>query len=182
MRVSWLLFVAIVVLASACQTVGTNDDPESAQRLLPNIANYDASNADSIVDAVTTAVGGAAALQGNFPAAAALAKVEQTLQCLQDTGTIAANTYIENPPAEVVPKAGIVAVVNQDRLSTNLTACIFSLQRDENLRSQAATIEPCFGDGSLQFRSVNYSYLYAATDPDTCAIFKTHFENVQLNQ
>lgn len=176
-----LFFPLILLLVAACTPSGSSTDENAAQLLLPQIVGYESQNADNIVDAITAAGSGGALVTGNPGLAGVVYKLNDTLQCLQDTGSIGANTYVESQPADLIPKAGFVAVINQDRFNQNLVACIASLNAggESTLRSQSVTLEPCASSGQITFRGNGYTYIYAATASDLCSTFQGHFNSVQ---
>lgn len=172
-----VLFLTIMLTIAACQDTGnTAQDAQSAQRLLPNIAAYTATDVDTAVDGAFTAVGGAALAGGQAQVTAAVAKAEQMLQCFQDRGAVAAKFYTETNPSDVIPKVGAVLVINQTRISQEFLNC--ALGGQEGFSSQSV-IEPCADNGSFTYEGDDISYVYVGSQPEVCQIFEQHFLSLQ---
>lgn len=172
------LLGGVILLVSACSNNNqTSNDPVAAQQLLPNIAGYTATDANSLVSALTTAGAGAMLAQGNLPVAAAIARGETILQCLQGKGAAGGKTYVQQVLSEVIPQAGVAIVINQDRLSENLLGCLLTTGQ-EGMRSQAVTIEPCAQSGAFTYQSNSYSYIYVGIGDELCGYFAQHFTSL----
>ncbi|RMG84879.1 MAG: hypothetical protein D6712_10490 [Chloroflexi bacterium] len=184
------LFLLIGLLITACDAVqSTGDtaaDPAAAGNFLPNLSGYSASNADSIVDAVTAISGGASLLSGNPVLAGAIAKIDDVIQCYQDVGAVAANIYTPTDFSNVlegeVPALGVVAIINQQRLMNNFLACVAGQRSVQGFSAQSAALEPCTGSGTFDVGDNTYTYLYAATQGALCEVFDQHFQAVRQNQ
>lgn len=182
-----LLILTLTALLAACggQPGGSASDAQAAQNLLPRIVGYQASSVDNLVDAITAAGGSAALINGNPLLAAAIARIDQTIQCYRNVGAVAANSYVQSDVSSLlqgsVPRAGVVAVINQERLSGNFMQCVLGMGGD-GIQAQAVTLEPCTGSGTFVFRGQNITYIYAATDQQLCSIFQGHFDAVAANQ
>lgn len=181
----WLL--AVTLMMTACTfslntgpTGDTANQSTSAQAFLPDISGYSRSDADSIGDAITSVGGGASLITGNPALAAAIVKIDDMIQCYQNTGAVAANVYTQIDLASVlqgeIPRIGVLAVINEDRISRNFLNC--ALSGSSGFSAQSATIEPCFGSGSLQREGETIHYLYAATAPGLCSSFQLHFDSL----
>jgi len=173
------LLLALVLVVSGCQTVGTVDDSAAAQQFLPNVAGFDVSNADSIVDALTAAGAGGALASGNVPAAVAIERADTVLQCLQDTGSLTARMYVEAQPRGIVPEAGAVMVANTTRVNQNLLACLTQGRPQGDFSTQSITLEPCVGSGEFVFQSDNFSFIYVGVGNSICTAYDTHFGSLQ---
>lgn len=174
---SILVVISIIALTlAACTPTGDDtSQPEAAQNLLPNINGYNANSVSNVVSAFTTIAAGASATTGNIPLAAGIARAEVVVNCLQNTGSIAANTYIEASPANIVPEVGMAVVINETRLSNNLLACLL----DAGPAAQAVVIEPCVGNGSFTFNGDRVSYVYVGVGERLCGFFAQHFSNLE---
>lgn len=177
-----ILLTIVLVLIAACGPTGDSaSDAVSAETLLPNINGYTRSDTVSLQDALTAAGSGAALTTGNAPLAAGIARIDVMVDCMRDVGAVAANSYVETSLSDVIPKAGVVAVINQTRVESNLLAC--ALTTGDNASAQGVgDIEPCAGNGSFVYRDNNISYIYAATNPELCTLFESHFSSVEQNQ
>ncbi|NWG15073.1 MAG: hypothetical protein HXY41_00420 [Chloroflexi bacterium] len=188
MRKSGVLLIVTVILVlmavAACQVVpGTGDsssDAAAAQKFLPNLSGYAATEASNIQDALTKVGAGASVLSGNLPLAAAIAKLDDTLRCYQNVGAVAVRVYTEQDivravTAASVPKIGVVGVVNTTRLQRNLFSCVLNTGGGAQAQAQGATIEPCGGSGSFTANGENLQYVYAATAPDLCSAIQGSF-------
>lgn len=174
------LFVLMLALAACGDTGDTRSDPEAAQQLQPNITGYTRSNADSLVDAITAAGAGASLTTGNVPAAAAIAKAEAVVQCLQDRGAVDASVYVETSPANIVPEAGVSVIINQTRVNQNLLSCL-TLGQTEGITAQGVTIEPCTSSGNFTYKGDNFTYVYIGVGDNLCGFFAQHFASIQAN-
>lgn len=157
-------------------TGDTAADPASAQNLLPDLTSfgYSSTSASSIQDAITATGGGAAVINGNPALSAAIAKIDEMINCYEATGSVAARIYtdanIGNLLAGELPRVGAVAVINRDRVARNLLACALNTNQG-GFRAQSAEIEPCGGAGSVQRDGETLDFVYAATDPQLCQLF-----------
>lgn len=173
-----VLLLTMMLTIAACQDTGnTAGDAQSAQRLLPNIEAYTATDVDTAVDGAFTAVGGAALAGGQVEITAAVAKAEQVIQCFQDRGAVAARFYSEKTPTDVVPKVGAVLVINQTRITQEFFNCALGGQ-EETFGAQAV-VEPCADSGSFTYEGDNISYVYVGSQPAVCSIFEQHFLSLQ---
>jgi len=172
----WLSLILFVL--TACGGTGNiAGDAQSAQRLLPNLAAYTATNVDAAIDGAFTAVGGAALVGGQVALTAAVAKIEQVLQCFQDRGAIAAKFYTETHPTGAVPLVGAVLVINQTRINQELINC--ALGGQEGLPSaQTIAIEPCAHAGTFDYQGNTISFVYVGSHPQVCALYEQHFNNL----
>ena len=176
-RLACVLMVALV-LSSACSDTGNSaNDALSAQRMLPNLAAYTATNVDTTMDGAFAAVGGAALVGGQVGITAAIAKVEQVLQCFQDRGAIAARFYSQTQPEGNIPHIGAALVINQSRINQEMINCALGGQ-EEAISAQAIDIEPCASAGTFEFEGDRISYVYVGSHPDVCALYQLHFDNL----
>ena len=172
------LLSLLLPLLSACGDTGNEaNDANSAQRLLPNLAGYSASDVDTTIDGAFAAVGGATLLSGQFGITAAIAKAEQILQCFQDRGAIAAKFYRQLDSTLTAPKIGGALVINQTRINQEVINCILGGQED-NVSAQTFAIEPCASAGSLIYKGDTISYVYVGSHSDVCEVFQLHFDNL----
>ncbi len=172
-----LTCLILPLLASCSDTGNAANDANSAQRLLPNLAAYTATDVDTSIDSAFAAVGGAALMGGQIGITAAIAKAEQILQCFQDRGALAAKFYQSSESSLLAPKAGGALVINQSRVNQELINCALGGQED-NASAQNFAIEPCASAGSLTYQGDGVSYIYVGSHPDVCALFKLHFDNL----
>ena len=172
------LLALLLPLLSACGDTGNEaDDAKSAQRLLPNLVDYSASDIDATVDGAFAAVGGAALMGGQFGLTAVIAKAEQILQCFQDRGALAARYYQHSDTSLTAPKIGASLVINQSRVNQELINCALGGQED-NASAQTFSIEPCASAGTLNYEGDTISYVYVGSHPDVCDVFQLHFDNL----
>ncbi len=162
-------------------TGDTSNQNTSAQLFLPPIAGFTQTNADNITDAITSLGGGASLISGNPALAAGIAKIDSMIQCYQNVGAVAANVYAEDNIGQLlqgqVPSIGVLAVVNQDRLSRNFLNC--ALSGSDAFSAQDVTIEPCFGSGTFVREGETITYIYAATAPGLCQSFQNYYDSIQ---
>ena len=168
----------ILAFITACSDTGnTSTDALSAQRLLPNLADYTATDVDTTIDGAFAAVGGAALVGGQIGITAFVAKAEQILQCFQDRGALAAKFYSKSQPGSAVPQVGAVLVINQSRINQEMINCVLGGQ-EESLSAQSLNIEPCASAGTIGYQGDTISYVYAGSHPDVCALYQLHFDNL----
>jgi len=170
------LMLSLLVIAACGPTGDTTSDAESAQSLLPNITGYTVNSVDNVIDGFTAAVAGSSAVTGNAPLAAGIVKAEAVVQCLQDTGAIAAQTYTETSPANFIPEVGLAFVVNQTRIADNILSCVAGA--NQGVSAQSIAIEPCIQNGSFTFNGDNVSYFYMGVGDSICGFFNQHFTNL----
>jgi hypothetical protein len=176
-----VLCIFILVAAVGCSLVQpTGDkatDVEAVQNFIPDLPDYNKNDADNIVDALSSVAGGTSLLSGNPLVAAAVAKIDDMIQCYQNVGAVTAQVYtqktfdITNPQP---PAAGVLAIINQDRLRDNFLSCALS-SGNQAFSAQSVTLEPCVGSGSFVVNNETITYLYAATMPSLCTAFAQHF-------
>lgn len=174
----YVLLLTLALLLAACgQPQGSASDAAAAQRYLPNIIGYSASSADSIVSAITAAGAGGALTSGNVPLAAAISRADSVYQCLKNTGAVDARVYLESPPQSLVPEAGAVIVIHQERFNQNLLGCLVSGARAESL--QGVLPEICSDSGTFLQEGVSYQYVYVGAGSRLCGFFSQHFSNLK---
>lgn len=173
-----LALLGLTGCALGTETGHTSGDAPAAQSFFPNVPGYNVQATNSVQDAIVTALGGASLLSGNPIQAALVMQVDRVIDCYRDVGAVDARIYVEqlsNLDSVRVPVAGVLAVINQDRVRDNFLACISQTPLDGMFRSQAAQPEPCYGSGTFRFGNDTISYLFAATDRPLCQSFEAHF-------
>lgn len=176
-----VLLLVMALLVAACQPTGdTAADPEAAQNLLPQLPEFETSDADSIIDALTTAGVGASVTTGNAPAAVLVQQVEAVTQCLQDVGAVAANVYVDNSVSvdNPLPRAGVIAVVNTSRVEQNLLQCAMSTGNLPGVNAQGVQLSPCADNGTFTYEGDDIVWLVAATDTFVCEAAALHFRRL----
>jgi hypothetical protein len=139
-------------------------------------------NSNSITDALTTAGAGAALAGGNAPVAAAIAKAENVVQCMQEKGAADARIYVEAAQTGVIPETGASVVINTTRVNRNLLECLTTgNQGEQPLTAQAVEIVPCTGTGAFTYQGENFTYLYVGVGDKLCGFFNQHFESIKAN-
>jgi hypothetical protein len=184
MHLRIIMLLALILLLPSCEVAGqlagavpttgdTSADPSAAQRFLPNLSNYgySATDATSVSSAIASLGGSASLITGDPVTAALINQIDSMIQCYGRVGAVAARIYTETNIGSVlqgqVPKLGVLAVINQDRLANNFLQCAL---RQQGLSAQAA-VEPCGGSGSFSRDGETLHYIYAATNPDLCTLF-----------
>ena len=159
---NFALLSLLLIFAVSCSDTGNRPtDATSAQRLLPNLANYSATDVDTTIDGAFAAFGGASLLSGQVAITAVFAKAEQILQCFQDRGALAAKFYRQLDSTVTAPKIGGALVINQSRINQEVLNCILGGQ-EGNANAQTIALEPC----------------YVGSHPDVCEVFQLHFDNL----
>lgn len=180
-KVSIILMLALAFALAGCNLggAGTGDtasDPQAAQAFLPDLPDYNETNARSITDALAAIGVGGSAVTGNIPLAALIGQVDRMIQCYESTGAVAARVYVPLNAVEAatgvatgqIPSAGVLAIVNQDRLASNFLSCATGGGSD-NFSAQA--VQPCFGSGQFVSAGQTFHYIYGATEDGLCGQF-----------
>ncbi|GIK27072.1 MAG: hypothetical protein IT298_10525 [Chloroflexi bacterium] len=167
-----LVIVGVLALAvlTACDTIQpTGDsasDAESAQNQLPTLSQYTSTDADSVKDALTRALQVGSLGSGNLIAAGLIERLNNTADCLGNVGAIAGRVYTGLTP----PVVGVLAVVNNERLTNNFLQCAVNPGMESQSLSRQA-LQPCAKSGSYTDNGISYSYIYAASDISMCNAF-----------
>ncbi len=177
LRLFALLCLLLPALSACSETGNVANDATSAQRLLPNLAAYSATDVDTTIDGAFAALGGAAMMGGQIGVTAAVAKLEQILQCFQDRGAIAARYYQGDISNLLAPRVGAAMVINQSRINQELINCALGGQ-ESNASAQNLSIDPCAEAGSLTYAGDTISYVYVGSHSDVCEVFQLHFDNL----
>lgn len=182
MKIRSLILILITALAlTACNFDRSSDDTdtdvEAAQSFFPALQSYNASSTDNIRDAVVTALGGASLLTANPVQAGLIAQADSMIDCYQEVGAADAQVYTQriNISEPTIPIAGVLAVVNQNRVADNFLHCLTSTPLDGVFGAQSVQPQPCYGYGTFTFNEDRISFLYAATDQPLCNEFNTYF-------
>lgn len=172
------LLLALSVAASCIpNTNQTANDPLAAQQLMPNIIGYTANEVTDVVTALSTAATAASLAGGNLPVAGALNRAEALLRCLQERGAVSGRSYLQQNITNIVPEAGVVVIINNDRVAENFLSCLASGARP--MTAQTVTIEPCAEAGTFTFQNNNYSFVYVGVGNELCGYFALHFNNLR---
>jgi hypothetical protein len=175
-----LILVLSVIAACTPNTSQTVNDPVAAQQLMPNIVGYTANEVTDVVAALSTAASAASLAGGNLPVAGALNRAETLLRCLQERGAVSGRSYLQQNITNIVPEAGVVVIINNDRVAENFLACLAAAPRP--MTAQTVTIEPCAEAGSFTFQNNNFSFVYVGVGNELCGYFSTHFNNLRGNR
>ncbi len=174
-----MLMILTALALVGCQGTGDkNTDVEAAQSFFPVLTGYTTYQTDNVQDALTAAVGGAGLLTGNVVQAALVQRIDALIDCYRRVGAVDAQIYVEQVTSLQtvrVPRAGVLAVVNQDRVRENFLSCISDTPLDGMFGAQSADPEPCTGSGTFTFQGDRISYLFAATDTPLCTLMTNHF-------
>ncbi len=174
-----LFLIVILSLIAACapNTSQTANDPVAAQQLMPNIVGYAANDVTDVVAALSTAASAASLAGGNLPVAGALNRADALLRCLQERGAVSGRSYLQQNITNIVPEAGVVVIINNDRVAENFLACLAS--GASPMRAQTVTIEPCAEAGNFTFQNNSYSFVYVGVGNELCGYFALHFNNLR---
>lgn len=179
-RIVILMMICVLAL-SACNfstsTDDTEDDEQAAQSFFPTLNGYNQNNADSIIDAVTTTLGGASLVTGNPVAAVLIERADTMIDCYQQVGAADARIYTQviNITEPSIPTAGVLAVVNQNRVIDNFLHCLTQNPLSGAFSAQSVQPEPCYGYGTFETNGDNISFFYVATDTPLCDLFNASF-------
>jgi hypothetical protein len=173
-------WLAVLIVFAGCRVVpATGDtitDAASAENfIIQSIPGYAVTDAASVTDALAKAGVTGSILTGNLPAAGALGKLDDIIQCYRNVGAVAARVYTETNIINTIngnPKIGVLAVINTTRLQRNLLQCV--LNTGPSAQAEGG-VEPCGGSGGFQVSGEDLQYLYAATTPELCQTFQSNF-------
>ncbi|MFW5692065.1 MAG: hypothetical protein ACOCX3_01805 [Chloroflexota bacterium] len=179
-RMGLVLILLSALMLAACETTGdTSEDAEAAQSFFPQLSGYTVQSTDNVQDAISSALAAAGVGTGNFVATGAVLKIDDFIDCYRSVGAFDARIFVEQPTDALIvegvraPMAGVVVVINQDRVMDNLLPCL--ARAPEAFSPQAIVPEPCYGNGTFEFAGDTIGYLYAATDRPLCERFAQHF-------
>lgn len=181
------VFTLMIVLG-ACSQFGTGgainapttgdtaNDAAAAGQYVPNIPGFIQLDTTDIVSALTSVGAPISLITGNPVSAALLSQIQGMMDCYSNVGAVASRVYAQTDIASIVegqiPVAGVVAVINTDRVANNFLPC--ALGSGRGMRAEAS--QPCGGSGSFPAANgENITYLYAATSQDLCNIFLGSF-------
>jgi len=174
-----ILFILFILPLVACEATGNEQqDPQAAQSFFPTFTGYNIEGLQGVQDAV---LGGLTAFgigTGNLPFSALMYKLDDFVDCYRETGAFDARLYVErlsNVDDVRLPVAGVLVVLNQNRVIDNFLPCI---TRPPSDIARVMTAEPCTGNGTFQSGTDTISYLYAATDEPLCALWQAHFTSL----
>lgn len=183
-----ILTLLSFLLLAACESTGdTTEDPEAVQNFFPQVPGYNMQQTTNIQDAVTTAMSAAGISSGNLVGMGVVIKLDDFVDCYREVGAFDARVYVEQPSDDMIqegvrpPRAGVVVLVNQNRLMDNLMPCMARAPSGP-FSAQDATPEPCYGNGEFVFNEDTFGYLYAATDQPLCDQYQQHFNQYQEAQ
>jgi hypothetical protein len=176
----------LMLAATACSIVGgvnvpstgnTSNDAAAAQQFVPpSLPGYIVTEAQSLSSALSGIAGGAALLTGNPVLAGLIAQIDGMMACYSATGSVTARVYVQANVSSLlsgeIPSAGVMAVINQNRIINNFLACALG-SGPEAFSAQARSVQPCGSSGSFVVNGETLLYLYAATDPQLCAAFQS---------
>ncbi len=175
-RILILLLIGLMLLAGCDPTGDTNTDAEAAQSFLPTFEDYTTYETESVQTAITTALGGTSALTGNPVQAALIERIDSLLSCYREVGAVDANIFIEsvaNVDELRLPRAGVLVVINQDRVKDNFIACLTQDPLEGVMSFNVP--EPCAGSGEFTFEGDKITFAYVASDTPLCDQFIGHF-------
>lgn len=170
-RLVFILLASLATLLVACDTIAaptgdTSTDVDSAQNQLPSFANYAQTDAQNVKEALTRAIQAGSLATGNLISAGILERLNTMADCFADVGALAGRVYTSlNPPA-----AGLLVVVNNERITSNFMQCAVNPGARAQMRS--AVVEPCASAGTYTDNNITYSYIYASSDPSMCGSFE----------
>jgi hypothetical protein len=173
------MIVLCALLMTACSLGATGDtanDAQAAQRYLPTVAGYTASNATNVSSALANLGVGASALTGNPAMSLAINRIDAMIGCYQNVGAVAAQVYSPTQydiTSADIPGVGAVAVINEDRLRDNFLSCVVNNESADSFSAQA--FEPCFDSGSFEAEGDTFHFVYGGTTPELCTAFQQTF-------
>lgn len=169
-----LLLLSVTMLLAACGETDSNTDAASVQNLFPELNGYGVQETESIQDAFSVALAGAGVASGAGVAALpVIERIDSVIDCYREVGAVDAKIYIaEQQSALLTPSAGVLAIVNQDRVVNNFINCVADVPL---FNAQEAGPTICSRSGSFMYEGDTINYLYATTDSRLCSLFDNHF-------
>lgn len=167
-----LIIIALVVAAcDPTDTGNTSTDAAAAQQFIPHPGGYAEHDTENIQDTIADTLTGAGVLTGNPIQSVLINQISNFIDCYRDVGAFDARIHVKNVNLEsITPVAGVVGVINQDRVIENFLSCA------SPLRSQSSElIQPCSGGGTFQAEGDTFYYIYAASGAELCGIYESHF-------
>jgi len=179
------LFVGVIIMSACSLNVGdiagavpttddTSSDPSAVQQFLPTIPGYTATDADSIVDAISAVGGSASLITGNPVTAALIAQIDGMIQCYQQVGAVGAKIYTQADIGQILegqlPTVGALAMINQNRVANNFLPC--ALGGMSQFSAQA--VQPCSSSGQFVVNNETILYVYGATTQALCDQFNAY--------
>lgn len=159
-----LFLILMVLVLVAC---GDEEGGEEAQSFLPALENYNTIDGENLSTALQ-AVGAYAAIQADPRMAGIVVMTDEFLDCAAEQGAVATRMYHSqsNPVS-----AGVVAVVNTERLAAfdSIVRCM--LGDAVSFRTAVARPEPCYDAWTYTRDNVEYWMMYAGTEEEICTDF-----------
>lgn len=166
------LFAMLLILAlitAACDA--PSGTAPSASSLLPNLGGYSVVEGQSVQEFITGLGETAGGMSLNPAMIAAIAAVDQVIDCYRDVGAVDFRLYSKDDFPTV---AGVVAITNRDLLLDPQTflRCVGLDQATGAGEGQGGgVIQPCFHSYSPVIEDDTFDIIYAGTDLEICQAF-----------
>jgi hypothetical protein len=177
------LLMLLMIALAACQSTGDDEeDAAAAQSFFPEFTEYTVQGTENIQDAIASTLTAANLSTANVPLAGVVLKMDDFIDCYRETGSFDAQIYVENPTDQLIeegvrlPYAGLLVIVNQDRLANNLLPCLTRGPQDLFGAQAVQTPDPCSGNGTFEFEGDTIGYLYLGSDGPMCDLFQIHLD------
>ena len=176
-RVFIIIILGLLILAGCADTGHRSTDPQAAQSFFPTFANYTVQGTENTQDSIAAILGGAGLMTGNPVQILLVERLDTLLDCYRDRGAFDARIYTSNIQLDSlgVPIAGVLAVINRDRIAADFGSCITR----SPLSAQGVEPEPCTGYGSFTYQDDTIDYAYGASDQPLCNLFQAHFNTFE---
>ena len=163
-----LHYVLLVLFVLSALGIGSCSSPKGrdAQDFLPEDSAYNTADTTDITNALAAFEGAAALLTANTDFVLQISFIQETVDCLNKSGGIAARVYSHKTYPEV---AGLVLVINRDRL-LSLETIRQCLTPDIPLLAERPKLKPC-ADAWEYTDDATYYFLYAGTSSLVCDLF-----------
>jgi hypothetical protein len=168
LRLFMVSILSLLTLA-ACGSAATKEP--SAGALMPQLADYTATDTTDIQDAITKLAGAASLGAGQPELTALVAGVSGFVSCYQSAGAIQGRTYVNKAD---VTKAGVVVIVNRN-LATDPNLFLSCVVPKGMMRA-ASALQPCVKAYALDKANNQFYIGYAATNEETCNAFCSALE------
>lgn len=173
-----LFGLIIFALLTGCDLIpglGGKADMAPAEKLMPELSNYNIMEGEELTAYISSLSGGAAMLAGHPEIAVTIAGVDHIVTCYQDIGAVQARLYSnKDEPLQ----AGTVAIADKGALLNpiNLFRCIQPPAKETTQSIQSVKIEPCTGNYTLERETNTLYILYAGTTMEMCDTFCANLE------
>lgn len=166
-----LILALLLLLVTACDALSPSPPAEPpAAAMMPDLPGYNVVEGQTLTGYLNTVAGGAALLAGQPELAALVAAVDEIGGCYQEIGAARARLYSN---ADTPLTAGAVAIADRNELldPANFFQCAVPQLRPQTGDQEAAPIQPCGANYTLEQDDNVFYIAYAGTRTEICQAF-----------